>query len=61
MRRRSSSHRVRETVAGEQKSTEDGARVINQYRIGKSLGKGAFAKVELAVDMTTGTEYVSSG
>lgn len=57
-RRTSSTHRVRETVDGEQKTTAEG-RLVNQYRIGKSLGKGAYAKVELGVDITTGTEYVS--
>lgn len=57
-RRTSSTHRVRETIDGEQKTTADG-RLVNQYRIGKSLGKGAYASVELGVDITTGTEYVS--
>lgn len=57
-RRTSSSHQVRETVDGEQKTTAEG-RLVNQYRIGKSLGQGAYAKVELAVDITTGKEYVS--
>jgi [calcium/calmodulin-dependent protein kinase] kinase len=33
--------------------------MINQYRIGRSLGKGAYAKVELGVDVGTGKEYVS--
>jgi serine/threonine protein kinase len=32
--------------------------MINQYRIGRSLGKGAYAKVELGVDVGTGKEYV---
>jgi hypothetical protein len=58
-RRTSSSHQVRETVDGSQTTTEDG-RLVNQYRIGKSLGQGAYAKVELGVDVTTGKEYVSS-
>lgn len=58
-RRTSSTHKVRETVDGEQKTTADG-RLVNQYRIGKSLGEGAYAKVELGVDITTGKEYVSS-
>lgn len=57
-RRTSSSHQVRETVDGSQTTTEDG-RLVNQYRIGKSLGQGAYAKVELGVDVTTGKEYVS--
>jgi [calcium/calmodulin-dependent protein kinase] kinase len=57
-RRTSSSHQVRETVDGSQSMTEDG-RLVNQYRIGKSLGQGAYAKVELGVDVTTGKEYVS--
>lgn len=58
-RRTSSTHRVKETIGGEQKSTEDGALMVNQYRIGKSLGSGAYAKVELGVDVGTGIEYVS--
>lgn len=58
-RRQSSSHRVRETTDGEQRQTESGERMINQYRIGRSLGKGAYAKVELGVDVGTGKEYVS--
>jgi [calcium/calmodulin-dependent protein kinase] kinase len=32
---------------------------VNQYKIGRSLGQGAYAKVELGVDVTTGKEYVS--
>ncbi|KAK8861269.1 hypothetical protein IAR55_002088 [Kwoniella newhampshirensis] len=56
-RRTSSTHRVRETTDGHQSSTEDGARMINQYRIGESLGQGAYAKVEIAVDVGTGKEY----
>jgi len=31
---------------------------VNQYKIGKSLGSGAYAKVELGVDVGTGQEYV---
>ena len=59
-RRTSSTHRVRETMDGEQRKTEDGERMVNQYRIGKSLGSGAYAKVELGVDAGTGQEYVGS-
>ncbi|WVR04119.1 hypothetical protein IAU60_001118 [Kwoniella sp. DSM 27419] len=57
-RRTSSTHRVRETTDGQQSNTEDGERMINQYRIGKSLGKGAFASVELGIDVGTGVEYL---
>lgn len=32
--------------------------MINEYKIGKPLGKGGFAKVELAVHVGTGEEYV---
>lgn len=60
-RRESSTHRVKETPNGLQRSTEDGEVMVNQYRIGKGLGKGGFAKVELAVDVGTGKEYVSWG
>ncbi|WWC87595.1 uncharacterized protein L201_002485 [Kwoniella dendrophila CBS 6074] len=56
-RRTSSTHRVRETTDGTQTSTDDGDRMINQYKIGRSLGKGAYAKVELGVDVGTGHEY----
>ena len=59
-RRESSSHRVRETTDGRERNTEDGNRMVNQYKIGKSLGKGAYANVELGVDVGTGVEYVSS-
>ena len=57
-RRLSSTHRVRESK-GEQKSDADGARMVNQYKFVKALGKGMFAKVEMAVDVGTGKEYVS--
>lgn len=57
-RRTSSTHKVRETVDGEQKTTAEG-RMVNQYKIGDSLGHGAYAKVELGVDITTGEEFVS--
>lgn len=59
-RRTSSTHRVRETPNGQQRNTEDGETMVNQYKIGKGLGKGGFAKVELAVDVGTGKEYVST-
>ncbi|WWD16831.1 hypothetical protein CI109_101263 [Kwoniella shandongensis] len=56
-RRTSSTHRVRETTDGHQRSTEDGQRMINQYRIGESLGQGAYAKVEIGVDVGSGKKY----
>ena len=59
-RRESSTHRVRETMDGEQRNTQDGGRMVNQYKIGEALGRGAYAKVELGVDVGTGTEYVNS-
>ena len=59
-RRTSSTHRVRETIAAEKTNTPDGQRMVNQYRIGKSLGRGGYATVELAKDVGTGIEYVSS-
>jgi calcium/calmodulin-dependent protein kinase kinase 2 len=43
---------------GEQRSTDTGERMVNQYRIGQSIGKGAYANVELGVDVGTGQEYV---
>lgn len=33
--------------------------MINQYSIGKSLGKGAYASVSLGIDVGTGEQYVS--
>ncbi|OXG71710.1 calcium/calmodulin-dependent protein kinase kinase [Cryptococcus neoformans var. grubii Br795] len=56
-RRTSSAHRVRETIDGTQTANEDGERMINQYKIGMSLGQGAYAKVELGVDINTGVKY----
>lgn len=58
-RRQSSQHRVRETIYAEERNTIDGARLINQYRMGKHLGRGAYATVELAMDVGTGIQYVS--
>ena len=58
-RRESSSHRVRETMDGHQSNNEAGDRMVNQYKIGKALGRGAYAKVELGIDVGTGVEYVS--
>jgi [calcium/calmodulin-dependent protein kinase] kinase len=57
-RRTSSTHRVKESQ-GKTRNAEDGARMVNNYKIGKSLGQGAYAKVDLAVDVTKGDEYVS--
>lgn len=59
-RRESSTHRVRETIYGETRSTVDGQRMVNQYRLGKTLGKGSYASVEHAIDVGTGIEYVSA-
>ncbi|WVO24263.1 uncharacterized protein IAS62_005627 [Cryptococcus decagattii] len=56
-RRTSSTHRVRETIDGTQTANKDGERMINQYKIGMSLGQGAYAKVELGVDIHTGVKY----
>ncbi|ORX36463.1 kinase-like domain-containing protein [Kockovaella imperatae] len=56
-RRTSSTHRVRETIAAQQIDTPDGQRMVNQYKIGRSLGKGGYAKVELAIDVGTGEQY----
>lgn len=57
-RRESSTHRVRETIYGEQRMALDGERLVNQYRLGHKLGKGAYATVTLAIDVGTGIEYV---
>ena len=35
----------------------DGEKIINQFRCIRELGKGAFGKVELAVDQNTNIEY----
>lgn len=56
-RRTGSTHRVRETIDGTQTANKDGERMINQYKIGMSLGQGAYAKVELGVDIHTGVKY----
>lgn len=58
-RRESSTHRVRETIYGETRSAGDGSRMVNQYRLGKTLGKGSYASVEHGIDVGTGIEYVS--
>lgn len=58
-KRQSSSHVVRETTLGLQHEDDEGARVVNQYKIGDSLGKGAYATVELGIDVSTGKKYVS--
>ncbi|KAL1410134.1 hypothetical protein Q8F55_004137 [Vanrija albida] len=55
--RQNSTHRVRETTLGSQHSTLDGARVVNQYKLGHTLGKGAFATVYSSLDVGTGEEY----
>ncbi|TXT11008.1 hypothetical protein VHUM_01759 [Vanrija humicola] len=55
--RQNSTHRVRETTLGSQRNTLDGARVVNQYKIGHTLGKGAFATVYSSLDVGTGEEY----
>lgn len=57
--RQNSTHRVRETTVGSQRNTLDGARMVNQYKIGRTLGKGAFATVYSSLDVGTGEEYVS--
>lgn len=57
-RRHSSTHRVREAVDVEQKLLDDGSRIINRYKIGRSLGRGSYASVELATDIGTDELYV---
>ena len=57
-RRTSSTHRVRETMFGEQRATNTGEIMVNQYRLGASIGNGAYAKVELGEDISTGKLYV---
>lgn len=59
-KRQSSSHVVRETTLGLQHEDDDGARVINQYKIGRPLGSGAYATVVLGIDVSDGKEYVSA-
>jgi [calcium/calmodulin-dependent protein kinase] kinase len=56
-KRQSSSHVVRETTLGLQHEDDDGARVINQYKIGRPLGSGAYATVVLGIDVSDGKEY----
>lgn len=59
-KRQSSAHVVHETTLGLQHEDDEGARVVNQYKIGHSLGKGAYASVELGIDVSTGEKYVSA-
>ncbi len=58
-RRTSSAHRVRETLNAKHHSTSEGQRMVNQYALGPTIGKGAYATVERGIDVGTGTEYVS--
>jgi [calcium/calmodulin-dependent protein kinase] kinase len=58
-RRQSSTHRVRETIYGQQSSSLNGERLVNQYRLGRQIGQGAYATVTLAIDVGTGEQYVS--
>jgi hypothetical protein len=50
---------VRETLDARHYSSEMGERLVNQYKIQKLLGKGAYGNVYKAIDVGTGTEYVS--
>ncbi|GMK54409.1 hypothetical protein CspeluHIS016_0109950 [Cutaneotrichosporon spelunceum] len=56
-KRTSSSHVVHETTLGLQHEDDEGARVVNQYKIGHGLGSGAYASVFLGIDVGDGTEY----
>jgi serine/threonine protein kinase len=51
-------YRVRETLDAKHYSSEMGERLVNQYKIQKLLGKGAYGNVYKAIDVGTGTEYV---
>jgi len=35
-----------------------GGKVVNNYRLLHTLGRGVFGKVKLAVDVSTGQKYV---
>lgn len=50
---------VRETLDAKHYSSEMGERLVNQYKIQKLLGKGAYGNVYKAIDAGTGVEYVS--
>jgi serine/threonine protein kinase len=52
---------VRETLDAKHYSSEMGERLVNQYKIQKLLGKGAYGNVYKAIDAGTGTEYVRHG
>lgn len=58
-KRQSTSHVVHETTLGLQQEDEEGQRVVNQYKIGENLGKGAYASVVLGIDVGSGDKYVS--
>jgi hypothetical protein len=49
---------VKETQHTDFQETDTGERRINQYILKHVLGKGAFGVVSLAVENTTGQEYV---
>jgi hypothetical protein len=38
--------------------TKEGVKMINQYIVGNSIGKGTYGTVKLATDCTTGLRYV---
>lgn len=56
-RRTSSSHRVTETLDARIHADASGRRMVNQYAIGPTIGKGAYGNVEKAVDVGTGQSY----
>jgi hypothetical protein len=49
---------VLETLNAKQHQTEEGQRMVNQYRLGPTIGKGGYATVEKGIDVGTGKEYV---
>ena len=57
--RRTSSHEVKETLGAFSSHNEDGIRTVNQYLLKGLIGKGGYARVELATDRETGVSYVS--
>lgn len=57
--RRTSSHEVKETLNAFSTNC-DGMRTVNQYLLKGLIGKGGYARVELATDRETGISYVRS-
>ena len=45
------------TTTAKRKKSEDGTKMVNNYKCGKHLGSGAFSDVKLAIDTNTSQKY----